>query len=675
MSAQHAVGLSPPAAAETLELFWSGARLVSADPPARRMLAAGSGEDDLQRLLSGLGFDDAALAADLRGALLSGRACRTGCARVCGGEVAIDVRPAGRRMAMTVHLGAASSCGPEARSLSAAAGAAAHPIWLRGEDGAVRWRNAACERLGLGLDDPRLRAAAATASATNAAQSLRMSGGDQQALMATESPGGLGMATPVWTERRADRNGAGAVDAALAATEGLSLGVAVFGARRRLIYANAAFRNFWSLPAATLEGRPRIELLLDRMRDSGRLPTIGNYPLWREEIAGWADPLAEAPSEDDWHLADGAALRVERRVDEAARTVLTFRDITAQVCLERRYRRTVSVQRRTLDALDDGVALLDPDGRLRLANPAFGTLWTLDPAHLRVGAHIAEIPAPTAIGAAADAWAELRLAVTGGGGRSERCFRLGGRVLHATASPMPDGSILARIDDRTAAEQAETALRERGEALEAAAELRTALADCASVKLRTALTSISGFAELMALDCEAPALQAQLRAIIAATADMAKAIEEIERLAAGKESGAPVLLTASQLMTLTGGLLSRALWTAEARLEQVNEDGDAVFLGDTESLCQITLAMALAALDGLPPGGVLRLCAGRAEPDSAGRIAAVIIAETASPQDRASARPRLARAFSLAARLGATLTSVDDGGRRTVTLTGVPIGC
>ncbi len=234
---------------------------------------------------------------------------------------------------------------------------------------------------------------------------------------------------------------------------------------------------------------------------------------------------------------------------------------------------------------------------------------------------------------------------------------------------MPDGSTLARIDDRTAAAQAETALRERGEALEAAAELRAALADCASVKLRTSLTSISGFAELMAMDCESAERRAQLEAILIATAEMAKAVEEIEQLASEAPTDSNEFLPAADLLAMTGDLLSRALWTAEARLERLNEGGDVVFYGDTDSLRQIALAMSLAALDGLPDGGVLRLSVKQFDPGEDGRRAAVLTAQTDGPPNRPAPGERLARAVALAERIGACLRMTEEDGRRNITLT------
>ena len=51
--------------------------------------------------------------------------------------------------------------------------------------------------------------------------------------------------------------------------------------------------------------------------------------------------------------------------------------MTEQVHLESRYNALSRVQRETLDALNEGVAVFGPDGRIRLSNPAFNALWQL----------------------------------------------------------------------------------------------------------------------------------------------------------------------------------------------------------------------------------------------------------------------------------------------------------
>ena len=64
--------------------------------------------------------------------------------------------------------------------------------------------------------------------------------------------------------------------------------------------------------------------------------------------------------------------------------------------------------------------------------------------------------------------------------------------------PLPDGNALFTMLDITDSRAVEAALRERTTALEEADRLKTAFVSNMSYELRTPLTSIGGFAEMLA---------------------------------------------------------------------------------------------------------------------------------------------------------------------------------
>ena len=72
-----------------------------------------------------------------------------------------------------------------------------------------------------------------------------------------------------------------------------------------------------------------------------------------------------------------------------------------------------------------------------------------------------------------------------------------GRHFDITAVPLPDGNALMTMLDTTDHHRAERALRDRNEALEAADRVKTAFVANMSYELRTPLTSIKGFTELL----------------------------------------------------------------------------------------------------------------------------------------------------------------------------------
>jgi signal transduction histidine kinase len=102
---------------------------------------------------------------------------------------------------------------------------------------------------------------------------------------------------------------------------------------------------------------------------------------------------------------------------------------------------------------------------------------------------------------------------------------LDGREFEFAAVPLPDGNALFTMLDISDSRKVEAALRDRNEALEEADRLKTAFVSNMSYELRTPLTSIAGFAEMMAAG-----YAGQLPGI--ATEYVAAILESVSRLGA-----------------------------------------------------------------------------------------------------------------------------------------------
>ncbi len=79
-----------------------------------------------------------------------------------------------------------------------------------------------------------------------------------------------------------------------------------------------------------------------------------------------------------------------------------------------------------------------------------------------------------------------------------RIERTDGLVLDCAALPLPDGATLLTFFDATASANVERALTERNEALVSAEKLRNDFVNHVSYELRTPLTNIIGFTQLLA---------------------------------------------------------------------------------------------------------------------------------------------------------------------------------
>jgi signal transduction histidine kinase len=283
----------------------------------------------------------------------------------------------------------------------------------------------------------------------------------------------------------------------------VATGVAIFGTDRRLGFYNDAFANLWQLPPAWLDQGPALREILDRLRAERQIPEQADYRAWRaRQTAAFEHTGKTPPQEDWWHLPDGRAIHVASDQRPDGGVTFLYDDVTERLALESRYNALISVQRETLDHLREGVAVFGSDGCLRLSNPAFRDMWGLDQTLLDTGPHIDDIIA--ACGGRLDdsrPWERTREAVTGLPDQRSafegQMTLQDGVVLAYAGVPLPDGGTMMTYVDITDSKRVERALIERNEALEASDRLKNTFISHVSYELRTPLTNIIGFSELL----------------------------------------------------------------------------------------------------------------------------------------------------------------------------------
>lgn len=280
----------------------------------------------------------------------------------------------------------------------------------------------------------------------------------------------------------------------------LQTAVAIFSSERKLQFYNAAFRQLWELDQAFLEGHPEDGALLDALRAARKLPEQADYRTWRSKMLESYQSL-EA-QESWWHLPDGRTLRVIANPHPQGGVTYIYENVTEQLDLQSRYNALTRVQGETLDNLSEAVAVFGSDGRLRLWNPAFGTIWGLEEEKLDGVPHINDVVEACAlVEDEREAWEKLASAVTGllenRTHESSRMERHDGTVLDYATVPLPDGGTLVTFVDVTDSVNVERALLEKNEALEEADQVKNAFIQHVSYEMRSPLTNIIGFAQLL----------------------------------------------------------------------------------------------------------------------------------------------------------------------------------
>ena len=402
--------------------------------------------------------------------------------------------------------------------------AAPLPMWYRGADMRLAMVNTAYVRAvegadaadviarelelveGSGRGGPRAGAKAAKASGKPQHEILPATiGGERRSLQVHDVPlptGGVaGFAVDIEDLEQSRAGAKRFAEAQRAMLDRLSAGVAQFGPDRGLVFCNQPFRRMFAMRAEWLADRPEFDRVLERMREANRLPEVRDFPTWKAERRDWFVP-GDAAIEENWHLPGGTHLRVVAQPLPDGGLLTIFEDRTEQVQLASARDTLLRVRTATFDNLFEALAVFAADGKLQLWNNRMGAIWGFEEeflaGHPRVDT-FAEAAAPKlATPNRAALIPELvRSATIERQQRGGRVAFADGRHFEFAAVPLPDGNALLTMLDISDSRRAEQALRDRANALEAADRVKTQFVANMSYELRTPLTSISGFAEML----------------------------------------------------------------------------------------------------------------------------------------------------------------------------------
>jgi signal transduction histidine kinase len=399
----------------------------------------------------------------------------------------------------------------------------------------------------------------------------------------------------------------------------LNTAVASFDTEEKLRFFNQAFQKLWGLDSGFLHSAPDNAMLLDRLRSESK---IAEQPEWRR----WKETLLSAyravePQEHWWHLPDGKTIRVVANPQPKGGVTWVFENLTEKIDLESRYQTAVRVQGETLDNLAEGVAVFGPDGRLRLSNPAFAALWGLDGNAVKPGIHVSAIRGECDGRALDSPWSEFAATITGFD--EERRDRHGqtelvnGNILRYAVIHLPNGQVMTTFVDVTDSVNVERALKDKNEALLKSDQIKNDFVQHVSYELRSPLTNIIGFTELLSQPTTGPLTPRQreyvehvgssssvLLTIVNDILDLATVDAGIMQL---EISEVPVNAT----ITAAADLVADRLEEHSIRLAIDTSSAPKTFHGDETRVRQILYNLLSNAANYAPEAGVITLACRR----------------------------------------------------------------
>jgi signal transduction histidine kinase len=348
----------------------------------------------------------------------------------------------------------------------------------------------------------------------------------------------------------------------------MTAGTAQFDADRNLSFFNRPFAMMTQLDPDWLSEQPEFDRIIERMRDQQRLPETRDFPAWKEERRGWFTS-AEEVVEEEWMLPNGDHVRVVAQPLPDGGLRLFLEDRTEQLRLASARDTLLRVRAATFDNLFEAISVFASDGRLYTWNSRFLDDWELDEEWLTSHPRVDElVPAmarklvnPTA---AAQIREMVRQTTNERQSATGRISMTDGRHFQFAAVPLPDGNALLTMVDVTDSTRIEAALRERATALEEADRVKTDFVANMSYELRTPLTSIGGFAELLGGGYAGeltPKARDYVSAILESVERLSKLINDVLDLTTGDTRG--VALEKERVDI--AGLCRAAAETAKAR--------------------------------------------------------------------------------------------------------------
>lgn len=413
----------------------------------------------------------------------------------------------------------------------------------------------------------------------------------------------------------------------------LSAGVAQFGVDRHLLFCNQPFQRIFAMQPEWLADRPEFDRVLERMREANRAPENRDFPGWKRERGYWFQETGEGV-EESWLLPGGAHLRVLAQPMPDGSLLVIFEDRTEQIQLASARDTLLQVRSATFDNLFEAIGVFAADGRLNLWNNRFKEVWRLSEKELaqnpRVDA-LVEIVAkqlvnPSRAGLIRDL---VRLATTDRQQRSGNVAFADGRHFEFAAVPLPDGNALFTMLDVTDSRRIERMLRDRNEALEETDRLKSAFVANVSYELRTPLTTISGFAEMLAGGYAGElgdTARDYVGAILASVARLGALIDDVLDLTDFEAGGGAIDNERVDLELLSREAANAIADAARARPLDVTVEVDASVgdvMGDRRRLRQAVDHLLRSAVLHTPVGGKILL---RAEGDK--RVARLTVSDS-----------------------------------------------
>jgi len=277
--------------------------------------------------------------------------------------------------------------------------------------------------------------------------------------------------------------------------ESSSSAIAIFDNEKRLKFYNRVYTKLLGFDEKFLSGNPTYSEILDDLRIRRKLPEQVDFKAFKKQQLDLFTNVTQLFTEF-LYLPDGRSIRMLAIPYSAGGMLFSYEDITDRLTIERNYNTLIAVQKSTLNNLRDGVSVYGEDGRLKLHNPMYASIWAIREDLIAKNPHITEVIEN--VRAVADYTDEewrivakkMVEAILERKYNSLRIKLTNGTWIERICNPMPDGAMMITHKDITDTVRVEQNLIKRNIALQETDKIKTTFLNTISVEFRNPLMTI-----------------------------------------------------------------------------------------------------------------------------------------------------------------------------------------
>lgn len=248
--------------------------------------------------------------------------------------------------------------------------------------------------------------------------------------------------------------------------EHLKTAIAVFDMETRLQFYNTSFLNLWDLEEEWLDGSPTYSQFLDILREKRKLPENRDFTAYKTKEVSYFSALVSA-QENIMHLPSGITLRRMLIPHPLGGLMITYEDVTGHLTMERSVTILNETQLMLINQMREAILVFGSDGRLRLANDAYKSLWHVNTDEIKKSppSIIDMLEKQKPFFETDKNWPSLKEqllgVITAHTGEIFQILRSDGKILEFAAFSLPDGGIFVSFFDVTAEEKSSLLLAEK----------------------------------------------------------------------------------------------------------------------------------------------------------------------------------------------------------------------